>query len=84
MEVVYNEIDLVYEIEVYDPVADATETLNFDSCTDCYLYMECTELSCKVKNMHSSQGDSLAMYGPTPILAQQILTLPNCQATWRR
>ena len=39
--------------------------------------MECTELNCKVKNMHSSNGDTLAMYGASPFLADAS-TIPNC------
>jgi len=39
--------------------------------------MECKELSCKVKNMHSLSGNTLAMYGATPFIADQT-TLPAC------
>lgn len=69
MEVQFNDALESYEIQITDPTALTTEPLNFDDCNNCYIYMECKELSCKVKNMHSLNGNSLAMYGATPFLA---------------
>ena len=56
MEVQFNADLDSYEIQITDPndpTVTGTEPLNFDDCNNCYLYMECKELSCKVKNMHS-------------------------------
>lgn len=76
MEVTYNADDTI-EIYIFDPSTNSEEYLNFDTCNNCYLYMECTELNCKVKNMHSKDGDTLAMYGASPFLADAT-TIPNC------